>query len=266
MRRVVFMLAVLHSFSLQGLSQETASPRNLFMSPAGSKIEYREDDKKEKDITKVQQKEKTNKSTAIETTRKEYLGMEVQVLIPAGIGLRPIDYKRHVFKTGDRFKVQIFYNSPGIVEFENENPEGKVSYLGRWIVESAFSGSLLPRDGWFSFDAKKGRERLIIYFYPCQPYDKKLVEETKTAYSRDIAFVKDKNIDEQVTIKENIYSSLPLCDFSEKKRSRDEYVSMSRDIVYKEEKTTKAFYYLAPYERYKEDKKPIIAILEFTHR
>ncbi|MDW8434296.1 MAG: hypothetical protein RMK35_05775 [Aquificaceae bacterium] len=233
------------------------------MSPAGSRIEYKEEKKVREEVKpQVHRREETTKT---KVARKQYLGMEVQVLVPSGMGLRPVDHKNHIFRTGDRFKVQVFYNSPGVVEFYNENPEGKVTYLGRWVVEQAFSGTVLPKDGWFSFKDKKGRDKLIVYFYPCQPYDKKVVEEIYTAYSRDIGVVKDNSLS-KLNIDENVYASLPMCNFSESGRMKEDYVSASRNIVYMEEKTTRKTYYFVSLEDYKANNKPVIAVLEFIHR
>ncbi|MCX7873199.1 MAG: hypothetical protein N2327_02035 [Caldimicrobium sp.] len=261
LRTIVFL--IVFSISSISFAQENISPRSLFISPTGGRIEYKEEKRAREGVkSQVHRKEETPKTKA---TKEQYLGMEVQVLVPTEMGLRPIDHKSHVFSTGDRFKVQIFYNSPGVVEFYNENPEGKITYLGQWIVEQAFSGTVLPKDGWFWFKDKKGKDKLIIYFYPCQPQDKKVVERVYSMYSRDIGVIRDKSLS-KLKLDENVYTSLPICSISESEKKREDYASASRNIIYVEEKTTRKTYYFASLEDYKANNKPVVAVLEFIHQ
>ncbi|MGB9874205.1 MAG: hypothetical protein ACPLRS_04470, partial [Hydrogenobacter sp.] len=188
------LLTVL-SFAKEDQSPE---PRSLFMSTAGSTVQYQDEEAKNNETNKKKTVEKHHskqKAVAQKSPKEPYLGMEVQVLKKVSDRLVPVDPKRTIFREGDAFKVQVLYNSPGVVEFYNINPAGETRFLGRWIIEKPFVGTLIPAEGWFKFKGKeKGKDKLVVQFTPCIPNDSKVVQEVNSAYSRSIALVEENQV------------------------------------------------------------------------
>ncbi len=251
------------AISLVGLvvAQENISPRNLFMSTAGSEVYMTQ----EKEQQKGNGKKSPNRENVKKTQEiKPTLGMYVEVYTIKGGKPIPVDYKNHNFRTGDRFKVKVYYNSPGIVEFINIDPKGKPSYLGRYAVEEPFSGTLLPADGSFIFTDTKGVEKLIVNFYPCRFEDKSKAKEINTVSSRSIALVKDEEYKPA-----SFAVDLPACNMEDKRpQSVEAYVASSRGITVVEERTERRTYYFVSADNYLNQKspQPITAVLELRHR
>lgn len=246
---------------ISAISFAEPNARSLFMSTAGSMVEVKDEKPQKKQTVSTT----SNKKAKKEEVQDVYMGMQVAVYLKGENNLVPVNHRKYVFRTGQEFKVQVMYNTPGVVEFYNINSRGQKNYLGRWLVEKPFEGTLLPKDAFFKFEGEKGKEKLLILFYPCQPHDKKVVEEIMVA-SRDIAVVKDESYKE-VSLRDNI--NLPMCNFEdmEKRRDKDNVVTQaaSRNIVVMEERTTRRVYYLVNSKDYKQGE-PIVAVLELEHR
>ncbi|MGC8852866.1 MAG: hypothetical protein ACP5P0_04610, partial [Hydrogenobacter sp.] len=250
----------------------TLEPRNLFMSTAGSTVQYQDKEAKNNETETKVSKKKTvaknysrHKAVAQRFPKEPYLGMEVQVLKKVSDRLVPVDPKRTIFREGDVFKVQVLYNSPGVVEFYNINPAGETIFLGRWIVEKPFVGTLIPAEGWFKFEGKeKGKDKLVVQFTPCIPNDSKVVQEVNSAYSRSIALVEE----DQVKLA-NFSADVPVCstDFKEKAITQEDIkYANSRSIIVMEETYTKKAYYFVPQSAYKQEGKPIVSVIEFNYK
>lgn len=244
----VLALAVLASFTFA--QEGEVSPRTLFMSTAGSQVIASKKKEAQSDKTKL-------------AKAPVYLGMNVQVYVPTANGMRPVNPLSHIFKTGDTFKVMAIYNTTGVVEFINIDPLGQVSYLGSWVIDKPFSGTMLPKEGWFRFTGTKGNEKLVVRFFPCQVYDKKVVEEFNSSSSRAIQVVPDAVQVGQVSLPE-----LPICNYEQfQKRSVNANdVVNSRGIIVSEEKSEKKLYYLTSYKNYVSSNEPIVAVLNLRHR
>jgi hypothetical protein len=76
---------------------------------------------------------------------------------------RPVDPKKHVFRTGDRFQVYYRPTLPGRITVSNVNPKGKEATID--AVEAA-AGQLLVL-GPYEFVDKQGNETLRIVLGPC---------------------------------------------------------------------------------------------------
>lgn len=256
------------SLSLFGLvfAQESSqvSPRVLFKSTAGSEV-YVENSRSEKQSPKTVTKARTRKETPSAKV-SPHLGMYVEVYAVKGGRNILVDPKRYTFSSGERFKVKVYYNSPGVVEFINVDPNGKVSYLGKYVLEEPFSGTMLPADGSFVFVDTKGKEKLIINFYPCRVDDKNRAREINIASSRGIALVKD---EEYKNVSFNL--NLPTCNIQESQPQQitvDTYVASARGITVVEEVKEKRTYYFVSSDKYVEQDKvqPITAVLELIHK
>lgn len=230
--------------------------RSLFMSTAGSEVLYRQEEKVQGQTKPVARKETHRVQPRV------YYGMSVQVYAERNGRLVPVDPTRYTFRTGDRFKVKVFYNSPGIVEFVNVDPQGRENYLGKWVVEEAFTGTMLPADGYFKFTGTKGRELLIVRFMPCAPRDRKMVEEINMASSRAITVVRE------AEVKPTSFSaSLPACGEMPKMENYREYITASsRGIMVVHEQVEKRTYYFVSQDSYQREGQPITAVLELKHR
>lgn len=261
--RGVFYTIAFTAISLSVAFSQEARPRSLFMSTAQSKVIYKQPEEpgkpKQNSVTK-----KPTKPTEQEKINEVYYGMRVQIYAEKNGKPIPVNPKTYYFKTGDRFKVKIEYNTPGIVEFINIDPKGKTTYLGSWVVEHAFTGTMLPADGYFKFVGTKGTEKLIVRFFPCNPTDKNKIREINTASSRSIAFVKEEDVQPA-----EVNLNLPACNFE----NMDSKVAgipktvnavSSREIVFIQEE--KRLYYMISQEDYNKNKEPIYAVLELKHR
>lgn len=80
----------------------------------------------------------------------------------------PVNPARHIFREGDRFKVQITTNTPGIIMVANRDPLGKETFLGSWPIERAFSKVMIPAEGYFEFYGPKGEDLLYVLFIPAR--------------------------------------------------------------------------------------------------
>lgn len=239
------------------LAQEH-SARSLFMSTAGSEVIYKQE-------TTVRTEKQTRVKREASTPRPQvYYGMSLQVYANKNGRLVPVDFRSYTFRTGDRFKVKVTYNSPGIVEFVNIDPEGRENYLGNWVVEEAFTGTMLPAEGSFKFTGTKGRELLIVRFFPCRPEDRDMVREINVSSSRAIQFVRDEDIKPA-----SFGAELSACNPNRIKRhgGYSEYTTASsRSIMVVHEQVEKRTYYFVSQENYQRGEEPIVAVLEFKHR
>lgn len=238
------------------------SARSLFMSTAGSEVIYREETKTVREVVRKEQKERIRPKET--PSPQVYYGLSLQVYAEKNGRLVPVDPRKYTFRTGDRFKVKVLYNSPGIVEFINVDPQGRETHLGRWVVEEAFTGTMLPADGYFKFTDTKGRELLIVRFFPCVPQDRNMVREINTASSRAITVVRDEDIKPV-----SFNASLPACPTSgmpEERNYRDYITASSRGITVVHERVEKRTYYLMSQDSYQREGQPITAVLELKHR
>ncbi len=264
MKKVLLPLSILGLALAQEPSQ--VNPRVLFKSTAGSEV-YIEQSQSEEQSPKTTARAKAKTKKESPTAKvSPHLGMYVEVYsVKEGRNIL-VDPKRYAFSSGERFKVKVYYNSPGVVEFINVDPNGKVSYLGKYVLEEPFSGTMLPADGSFVFVDTKGKEKLIINFYPCRVDDKNRAREVNTASSRGIALVKDEEY-KNTSFKVN----LPTCNIEERQPQQitvDTYVASARGITVVEEVKEKRTYYFMSGDKYVEQDKvqPIIAVLELIHK
>ncbi len=262
MKKVLLPLSILGLALAQESSQ--VNPRALFKSTAGSEV-YVEQSQSEKQGPKTTARAKTKKEAP--TARvSPHLGMYVEVYsVKEGRNIL-VDPKRYAFSSGERFKVKVYYNTPGVVEFINVDPNGKASYLGKYVLEEPFSGTMLPADGSFVFVDTKGKEKLVINFYPCRVDDRHKAREVNTASSRGIALVKDEEY-KNTSFKVN----LPTCNIEEMQPQQitvDTYVASARGITVVEEVKEKRTYYFVSSDKYSKQgtTQPITAIIELIHK
>lgn len=270
-----FLLSILGIGLSSLVLAQSSSPRSLFLSTQGSPVHVRDkEDVKAENKASVRKHAKSANNTktssqAQSKSSKIYLGAELQVLVPSGNLMKPINPKTHVFKEGDMFKVQLLYNSPGLVEFVNIDRTGKERYLGKWVVEKSFEGAVLPGDGWFRFEGPKGKDLLLVRFYPCSP-NEGIVREVRNVSSRSIGFVRDEKVGEVKVVQE--LSSLPACtDLPKKEPTGWETYASSRSISYvgneivEMERKNNKLYHLVSYESYMKNREPIVTVIEFNY-
>jgi hypothetical protein len=91
-------------------------------------------------------------------------GMAYEVHLIASNGeSRAVDPARHVFRTGDRFRVYYRPTLPGRVEVTNLNPQGKASRIDDVEVAAGQLASLGP----YRFVGEAGDETLTLALAPC---------------------------------------------------------------------------------------------------
>lgn len=243
--RIVFLtaLGLTISFSSYDTSiSAESSARSLFMSTAGSTIQIQEPKATKDQISRPSQESSSKKRAQVakKSAMKWTLGLQTQVLkvSPSG-NLEPINPNKYIFREGDKFKVRVTVNSPGIIMFYNIDPKGESTYLGAWPIDKAFTSVELPYDGYFEFYGAKGVDKLYIFFKPCQvqPTLKDQFIE-KTTYSRSIRLVQTE-LTEKIHIKDEVRDSLPICsndldEYSQtaiqSKISNRNFISYSRSI------------------------------------
>ncbi|MEZ0343758.1 MAG: hypothetical protein ABWJ99_02990 [Caldimicrobium sp.] len=206
--------------------------RSLFMSTAGSVIQYDKNKETKKKVSTAKPSMKYASKNNFTT------GMQIQVLRLAGDNiLKPVNPYSYVFKEGDKFKVRVRVNLPGVVMFYNVDPKGNENYLGAWPIEKAFSTVEIPYEGSFEFYGVKGEDKLYVIFKPCQ-VNPEIVStfEKKTSYSRSIRLV-DSASTQKVQLKEEVHTYLPTCVadinyYSEEniKKEKTQFINYSRSI------------------------------------
>lgn len=210
--------------------------RSLFMSTAGSTVQYEEKNEEKKVVSK---KVATSKKTTQVSKKDSFAsGMQIQILrLTKDNSLKPVNPYSYAFREGEKFKVRVSVNLPGVIMFNNVDPQGKEAFLGAWPIERAFSAVEIPYEGFFEFYGAKGEDKLYIIFKPCR-VEKDLVSnfESRTSYSRSIRVVSS-DLEEKVQLKNEVTSSLPACTtdlnyYSEEniKPKRSQFTSYSRSI------------------------------------
>lgn len=213
---VLAMVSYQISLAAQNSIADGFSPRALFFSPAGAT--FSENNKPvKKEVVEVKKKvyyhyvakkpiyhSYAEQASYIKDT---YAGIQYQVFIKERNGaMIPVNPNRYVFHNGDKFKIRLLYNMPGIAEFIDVNPAGKVTYLGKWVVKHPFSGTEIPGSGWFYFHGRHhGTDKLVINFYPC---DTSNINSSQVA-SRSIGFVPPSS---KIDDASYVYNSLPSCE------------------------------------------------------
>lgn len=232
-----------------------SSARSLFMSTAGSLTQV-EDKGSTKGKISMPKKEATSKKrtqVAQNTADSWSSGLQIQVLRVKGnlqeAKLEPINPNKYIFSEGERFKVRVTVNLPGVIMFYNIDPKGESSYLGAWPIEKAFTSVELPYEGYFEFYGAKGVDKLYVVFKPC------LVESTlksqfmeKTNYSRSIRLVQT-DLTDKVNLKDEVKNALPVCTADLKEYTQDSvnrkiynYATYSRSIRTVYDKTDSSVY------------------------
>lgn len=237
-KKVVGLCAFLALFSGQLLASETPKKvnssyaRSLFMSTAGSVVQYDEKKQFKKRVSKAKS------STKLASENKFTTGILIQVLRLTGDNtLKPVNPYSYVFKEGDKFKVRVSVNLPGIIMFYNIDPKGKENYLGAWPIEKAFSTAEIPYEGFFEFFGAKGEDKLYVIFKPCKVNSEIISTfEKKTSYSRSIRLVSS-DLTQKVQLKEEVHTYLPPCItdinyYSEEniKKEKTQFINYSRSI------------------------------------
>ena len=245
-------------------SSPEVSARALFMTTAGSHITV--------DNQEANQSVKKEKVTHAKKRRKRYhvftkaeipAGLEVKVYKITSDGYRRVNLRRSVLRDGDEFFVEFRTNLPGFVEVINVTPDKRVNKLGVWKVQ-AFQEVRLPPQGNFKLTGRKGREKLMLVFYPCKP--------VKTAFTRDIVIAQSTPT---AKVDSRVEKSLPGCEYDEEGVEYDlpdKKVVVSRDIVLTnaEQKTEYSSYeggsnyYIGKFSA--NNVKPIVATIEILHK
>lgn len=236
--KVLMLFLVMVMFGLNGKTLKAESlARSIFMSTAGSIIK----DSSKKDQIDVKYSDKASKSYKKDkivrgkNDTQWVSGMQIQILKVLSSGkLTPVNPMKYVFREGDRFKVRVTVNTPGLIAFYNIDPRGEETFLGMWPIERAFSAVELPHEGAFEFYKTKGDDLLIIAFKPCIVTDE--VKEALIGYARSIRYV-NTELSEKVIISDKVRDSLPMCSFQrdlyneEKfKKRKEQLISYSRSI------------------------------------
>lgn len=235
---VIISALVIFSFGIGNLRAESLA-RSIFMSTAGSVI--KESPKKDQtDTRRYSVSSKSSKKDVIVANKGKNqwaFGIQVQVLkVAPNNKLVPINPVRHIFKEGDRFKVRVSVNTPGIIGFYNIDPKGEETFLGAWPIERAFSAVELPYEGAFEFYKTKGDDLLIIAFKPCIVTEDVKRASALSGYSRSIRYV-ETELSEKLSLDNQVSESLPMCSvqrdlYTEErfKEKRSQLISYSRSI------------------------------------
>ncbi len=251
------------------------SPRALFFSPAGASFNMSNKPAK-KEVVEV--KKKVYYHTYVEPTsyiKHTYAGIQYQVFVKAKNGaMIPVNPNRYIFHLGDKFKIRLLYNMPGIAEFIDVNPAGKVTYLGKWVVKHPFSGTEIPGRGWFYFHGRHhGTDKLVINFYPCNASNM----SGSRVSSRSIGFVPSSSKADDASY---VYSSLPSCEGANTEvrthqqnpgtvvayAEKDTYESVaSRSISVMDDKQTTPTGYVLEKATYIKSGSPITAVIRFKY-
>lgn len=236
--KLLTLVLVIIMFGLNGKTLKAESlARSIFMSTAGSIIK----DSSKKDQTDVKHSDRASKSYKKDKIVKSksdtqwISGMQIQILKVLSSGkLTPVNPMKYVFKEGDRFKVRVTVNTPGLIAFYNIDPKGEETFLGMWPIERAFSAVELPHEGAFEFYKTKGDDLLIIVFKPCIVTDE--VKKVSIGYARSIRYV-NTELSEKVILSDKVKDSLPMCSiqrdlYNEEKfkERREQLISYSRSI------------------------------------
>lgn len=266
----------------QGFAENSAknTARALFMSTAESKVSVPTEAQNRG--SQAQQKV-SNRQNVKRPQQAVAYGLQFQVFLVRDDKEIPVNPARHIFREGDRFKVQITTNTPGIIMVANRDPLGKETFLGSWPIERAFSKVMIPAEGYFEFYGPKGEDLLYVLFIPC-----KVEENTISAYknysvSRSIRVVADETT-EKVRMKDDVYTKLPACKISpqeerfiyeSKKQSEIKQASYSRAIRVSYDEGEKAGYVLySSHERSEKGVNPrgipvdmvIFSVIKFNYR
>lgn len=234
---LIFLIVILN-LSIKNLGAESLA-RSIFMSTAGSVI--KESPRKDQtDTKKYSTFTKSSKKNAVAANKAEsqwVSGMQIQILkVSSNNKLTPINPMKHVFREGDKFKVRVTVNTPGLIAFYNIDPKGEETFLGVWPIERAFTAVELPREGFFEFYKTKGDDLLIVAFKPCIVTDDVKRASELSGYGRSIKYVKTE-LSERVSLDDKVRESLPICSvqtdlYTEEKfrEKREQLISYSRSI------------------------------------
>jgi len=233
MRKVHILSFILGGVGLfllgdRAFSEATANVRALFMSTAGSIVDT------------SSEKTKETEKTQLKTAKKKSSSIVTKVSIPAGLEVRavkvledgreiPIDLKRNALKSGEKFIIYFRTNLPGYVQIVNITPDKRLNKLDVWQVPE-FSEVKFPPEGEFTLTGVKGREKLLMVFYPCNPL---ITGERQVDYTRDIVVVN--NRDNNLKVSDEIRQNLPGCFYEGEKlvyqKGKRRYFTETRDII-----------------------------------
>jgi len=234
MKKRIFLASILGGIGIfflgnTVLSENIANVRALFMSTAGSIIDTSSEKTKEISKTHVASSKKHSSSKAI-TKYSIPAGLEVRAVKVLDNGKEiPIDLRKNALKSGEKFVIYFKTNLPGYVQILNITPDKRLNRLGVWQV-SEFTEVKFPPEGEFTLTGVKGKEKLMMVFYPCMP---SMDTEKQVSYTRDIIVVSQK--DSNLKVDDGISHNLPIC-FYEKDRivyqkNKNVYTIATRDIV-----------------------------------
>lgn len=213
----------------RAFSEEAANVRALFMSTAGSIVDTSSEKSKEAQKTQVKTAKK-NSTSKIATKYSIPAGLEVRAVKVLEDGREiPIDLKKNALKSGEKFVIYFRTNLPGYVQIVNVTPDKRLNRLGVWQVPE-FAEVKFPPEGEFTLAGVKGREKLMMVFYPCNP---SMNSERQVAYTRDIVVVN--NRDNNLRVSNEISQNLPICFYEGEKIVYQNYQRIyaveTRDII-----------------------------------
>lgn len=243
------------------------SARALFMTTAGSLItvENQQTNKSTEAKRKSLTAKKKNTTNTNLTKAEIPAGIEVKVYKIMEGNLEEINLKKSALKSGDEFFVGFRTNLPGFVEVINVTPDKRVNKLGVWQVQ-AFQEVKLPPEGNFKLTGIKGKEKLMLIFYPCKPV------QTQTASTRDIVIAQSAPVAQVNSYVEN---SLPSCSYENngvEYNLPNKKVVVSRDIVLTDTNKLVTYssyedgsnYYIGKFSA--NSIKPVVATIEILHK
>lgn len=211
--------------------------RAIFMSTAESTIMVSQGEKDKKTTQQSVSKAKT-KQVAKKKQADYTYGMQFQVYVFENGKEKLVNPSNYVFKEGDRFRIQIRTNTPGIIMALNTDTLNRETFLGGWPVEKAFSPVLIPAEGYFEFYGPKGDDLLYILFVPCRVEKDLVTSYASYNTARSIRVANDEKV-ESIKVRDEVYTKLPSCEvkpqeektyFEEKRRKYIQEVSYSRSI------------------------------------
>jgi len=190
-------------------------------------------------------------------------GLEVKVYKIIGDSYTPVNLKRSTLRSGEEFFVVFRTNLPGFVEVINVTPDKRVNKLGVWEVQG-FQEVKLPPEGNFKLTGTKGKEKLMLVFYPCNP--------VQTALTRDIVVVQSS---QTAQVSSHVKSSLPSCSYEGngvQYNLPNKNLVVTRDIVITNTNKWVAYssyegesnYYIGKFSA--DNIKPVVATLEILHK
>lgn len=211
--------------------------RAIFMSTAESTIMVSQEEKDKKTTQQSVNKPKTKQVATKKQTDYAY-GMQFQVYVYENGKEKLVNPATYVFREGDRFRIQIRTNTPGIIMALNRDPLNRETFLGGWPIERPFSPILIPAEGYFEFYGPKGDDLLYILFMPCRVEKDLVTSYANYNTARSIRVVSDDRV-ENIKLRDDVYKNLPSCGiipqeektyFEEKRRKYTQEVSYSRSI------------------------------------